>query len=122
MRQIRKSTVEPIEVELLDGSKVLLRATAWIFRSHFKGFRAADMAALDQFDAMLEFIYDCVLDKDAMSKEQFMQQVPFDMAWISELFAAIISVASPERPTQPAPPATNPTGSNTSAPPESISA
>jgi len=102
MRQIRKSTVDPIEIELLDGTTVALRANAWIFRSHFKGFRAAEVAVLDQFDAMLEFIYDCVLDKDAITKDAFMRGMPFDMKWISEVFAALIAAASPEpRPTQP---------------------
>ena len=114
MRQIRRSTVEPVQIELLDGKTVALRANAWIFRSHFKGFRAADMAALDQLDAMLEFIWDCVLDKDAIAKEDFMAGLPFDMKWISELFSELITAAAPDRPTQPEPVPANPsTGSTT---------
>jgi len=113
MKQLRKSTVEPLQIELLDGRTVLLRANAWIFRQHFKGLRSAETADLAQLDAMLEFIYDCVLDKDATPKEQFMQSLPFDMGWISELFTALISAAAPDRPTQGPVEAMSLTGSNT---------
>lgn len=112
MHQLRKSTVEPLQIELLDGSTVLLRANAWIFKQHFRGLRSAETADLSQLDAMLEFIYDCVLDKDAMPKERFMQAMPFDMGWISELFTALISAASPDRPTPGPVEVKNSTGSN----------
>jgi hypothetical protein len=102
MREFRKSAVEPIQVELMDGTKVSLRASLWVFKQHQSGFRAEETAALSQLDTMLEFLWDCVLDKGELTKEAFLSQMPLDPTWIADLFKEVIGTASSDRPTEAA--------------------
>ena len=126
MRAFRKSAVEPIEIELLDSRKVHLRASLWTFKQHHSGLRAADIAALSQIDAMMEFLWDCVLDAGEMTKQQFFELMPLDPKWIGDLFAEVVGAASSSRPIEAVEPpkAQQTTGSATSPPlgPISVSA
>lgn len=118
MRAFRKSAVEPIEIELLDGRKVHLRASLWTFKTHHSGLRAADIAALDQIDAMLEFLWDCVLEPGELTKQEFLAGIPLDPKWIGELFAEVVGAASSSRPIEAVEPPKAPqtTGSSTQQP------